>query len=147
MKLYPFAPDPQDVNRHFVRMAKGVLKGRHSSQVGFGFAGSRLRFDGATTLESGRRSPDPVVKQVTPTQVGIQQARSELMANELKKKASGKSIKRLMGSVSKQKSNGKSGRKISGKVEKKSKDKEKKSTSVGKKKRKNKKSRRSDNFS
>ena len=154
MRLYGAPPDPEEVNRHFVRMAKGELKGQKNGQVGFGVAGSRLTYDGASTLQRGVHSPQVTVKHVTPTEVGIQQARSQLMAGELKKTAAGRRIKKLLTRVSKQKSSGRGrSKKGSGKIVKRRKKTQK---SNKKKKKKNKKksgkkqkgkSRRADNFS
>lgn len=138
MRLYSQPPDARQVDQHFVKMAKGELRDHQKGQVGFGFAGSRLRYDGSSTL-----TPEVVVKHQTPTEVGIQQARSEVMANELRKTKAGKTIKKLLAKVSKQKKPVDKGRSIkSGRIEKKKK--KKKKTQQQKKKRAKK---RSDNFS
>ncbi len=158
MKLFPEAPDPQRVNNHFLKMAKGELHGRRV-QVGYGFAGSRLNLNASSRLEKQGSSPEMVVKQVTPGQVGVQQARSQLLANELKRKTAGKQIKRLLSSVSRQKPSGKSRRKTStagknrtSKPQKKKKKSIKKPTvpkkrHVKKKKKKQQSARSRDNFS
>ncbi len=114
MRLYSIAPDPHRVNSHFMKMAKGELNGKRV-QVGYGFAGSRLNVNASSRLEKAgsQSSPELVVNQITPGQVGVQQARSQLLANELKRKTTGKQIKRLLGSISRQKSSGNGRKKTS----------------------------------
>lgn len=74
MKLYPLAPDASAVAKHFERMARGELQkiSTATGQVGFG---------GYTQL---RASTTPVtVNQITPVEVGVQQAKSELKARQI----------------------------------------------------------------
>ncbi len=72
-------------------MAKGELKG-HRVQVGYGFAGSRLNLNASSRLDKQESTPELVVNQVSPSQVGVQQARSQLLANELKTRRAGKAV-------------------------------------------------------
>ena len=88
MKLYPLAPDAEEVARHFERMARGELPDAWRRQVGYGFVGSRLRLGGHTRMTMGKsvgaeKNPGALIKQVTPVEVGVQQAMSELAAREL----------------------------------------------------------------
>jgi hypothetical protein len=69
-------------------MAKNELKpiGRH--QVGFGFTGSRLKLSGGSILRgSGNGKPPVIIQPMVPSEVGVQQARSQLVAQQMHKEA------------------------------------------------------------
>ncbi len=86
----------------------------HGVQVGFGFAGSRLNVNGSSRMEGAKSSQKEVVVQnLSPAQIGVQQARSRLLANEVRQKTGGKQIKRLLGVGSRQKPSGGGKRKTS----------------------------------
>jgi hypothetical protein len=97
MRLYPLAPDPEQVRKHFIKMAKGEIK-TLSSQTGFGFAGSRVRMGGGSVMLPPDKSV--TVNRMTPSEVGVRQARSQLIAGELNRKSG---IKRPRSASSRQK--------------------------------------------
>lgn len=94
MRLYTLDPDPEVVHNHFVKMAKNELL-PDRRQVGFGFVGSRLKLGGRTTLmrrpglepSSGGKHEPVLVNAMVPSEVGVQQARSQLIAQEIQKEA------------------------------------------------------------
>jgi hypothetical protein len=98
MRLYPLAPDPEQVRKHFIKMAKGEIK-TLSSQTGFGFAGSRVRMGGGSVMLPPDKSV--TVNRMTPSEVGVRQARSQLIAGKLNNRKSG--IKRPRSASSRQK--------------------------------------------
>ncbi len=101
MRLYPLAPDPEAVRRHFTKMARGEIKSMNG-QSGFGFAGSRVRLGGGSILsrQKGETGQGVTVERMTPSEVGVRQARSQLLAEELNRKSS---IKRDGSASSRQK--------------------------------------------
>ena len=99
MKLYAIAPNANLVAKHFEQMAKGQLPRSRDQHTGYGFLGSRFRLGSYTQMKGGAESKQPqTVRGITPTEVGIQQAKSELQAQtisikkRLKKKGSKKGI-------------------------------------------------------
>jgi len=104
MRLYALDPDPEVVRNHFVKMAKNELL-PDRRQVGFGFAGSRLKLGGRTTLmrrpglessSSGNKHAPVLVNAMVPSEVGVQQARSQLIAQEIQKEAGLGLVKRAV---------------------------------------------------
>lgn len=96
MKLYPVAPNADMVAKHFERMARGQLPTARDQHIGYGFLGSRVKFGSYTHMKGGAESKQPkTVHGITPTEVGIQQAKSELQAQTriIKKKGTKKRIK------------------------------------------------------
>jgi hypothetical protein len=100
MRLYAIAPNANLVAKHFEQMAKGQLPRSRDQHTGYGFLGSRFRLGSYTQMKGGAESKQPqTVHGITPTEVGIQQAKSELQAQtilikkRLKKKGSKKGIK------------------------------------------------------
>ena len=86
MKLYPVRPDVASVKEHFRKMSQGLLPRTPAAyrQMGFGMVGSRLRLGGHTLIRRPPNGTSVVVKEVTPAEVGVQQARAALAATALK---------------------------------------------------------------
>ena len=155
MRIYPLAPDAASVQRHFLQVARGELErnGRKERQIGFGNVGSRFRWPGgASILRPSQDGQGAQLKEqlVTPGEVGVQQARSELVARELQSKKTKKKrgIKAPACGASKQKSSGKCHGKTAKKLQQKKTQKHKQRKQQAKKKSKKKsKSSKKDNFS
>ena len=104
MKLYPIAPDAESVARHFDRMASGKVHTSRGQRAGYGFLGSRINLGSYSVMKGGAGTKEnpQTVRGITPTEVGIQQAKSELQAQShvintseaKKKKTQKKKIKR-----------------------------------------------------
>ena len=142
MKLYSFHPDALSVARHFQSMARGELKDQMRRQVGYGRVGSKLKIGNGTVM---RRRPledekTAVLQQVTPVEVGLQQANAELAARRVSKKKGGVVKRKQKGKI---KSSAKSLSSHSGARKERGKAKAEKK----KKKPRAKKAKRSDNFS
>lgn len=88
MRVYPISPDPDAVRNHFVQMAKNEVKTTGRRQVGYGFVGSRLKLGGRSMLGGGIQPP-VVLKPMVPSEVGLQQAKSELLAQKIQKETGG----------------------------------------------------------
>jgi hypothetical protein len=87
MKLYPFAPDPQGVKRHFEKMIRGELPPASSDQIGYGLLGSRMRLGSYTRVSNGGGGvKGAVIKVMSPTEVGLQQAKSALSAQKARER-------------------------------------------------------------
>lgn len=90
MRIYPLAPDAEEVRSHFVDMAKNGVKPVARRRVGWGFAGTRLKLGGRSILRgsgpgTGKR---PVAMQpMVPAEVGVQQARLEVTTPEIHREA------------------------------------------------------------
>ena len=86
MKLYPVRPGADAVAEHFKKMSKGLLpRSRTYKHSGYGVIGSRLSTGSATIMKRGKVDDRPVVvREMTPAEVGLQQARSELSATARK---------------------------------------------------------------
>ena len=84
MRLFPVRPDTGAVALHFKKMSQGLLP-RTGAQIGYGMLGSRLRFAGHSLVKPRSDNRPVVVKQVTPAEVGLQQAKSELAATHARK--------------------------------------------------------------
>ena len=86
MKLYPIRPGADAVAEHFKKMSKGLLpRSRTYKHSGYGVIGSRLSTGTATIMKRGKVDDRPVVvREMTPAEVGLQQARSELSATARK---------------------------------------------------------------
>ena len=82
MKLYPIAPDAESVARHFDRMASGKVHTSCGQRAGYGFLGSRINLGSYSVMKGGAGTKEnpQTVRGITPTEVGIQQAKSELQA-------------------------------------------------------------------
>jgi hypothetical protein len=94
MRVYATAPEPNDVRDHFVKMAKNEVNPTARRLVGLGFAGTRLKLGGRSILRGGSSSSlgdsgrAPVVIQpMVPSEVGVQQARSQLVTQQMHKEA------------------------------------------------------------
>ncbi len=106
MKLYPIAPDAESVARHFDRMASGKVHTSCGQRAGYGFLGSRINLGSYSVMKGGAGSKEnpQTVRGITPTEVGIQQAKSELQAkshlintSEAKKKKKTTTKKKIKG--------------------------------------------------
>jgi hypothetical protein len=82
MKLYPIAPNAESVARHFERMASGRVHTTRGQRAGYGFLGSRINLGSYTVMKGGAGTKEnpQTVRGISPTEVGIQQAKSELQA-------------------------------------------------------------------
>jgi hypothetical protein len=82
MKLYPIAPNAESVARHFERMASGRVHTTRGQRAGYGFLGSRINLGSYSVMKGGAGTKEnpQTVRGISPTEVGIQQAKSELQA-------------------------------------------------------------------
>ncbi len=104
MKLYSFHPDASSVARHFQSMARGELKDQTRRQIGYGHVGSKLKIGGGSVMKRLDEKKAPaVLQQVTPVEVGLQQANAELTARKMFKKKKAAMIAASLGGVVKKK--------------------------------------------
>jgi len=84
-------PNAAAVVEHFQKMSKGLLPKRSGAykQYGYGMIGSRLSLGGHTVMKPRVDNRPVVVKQMTPAEAGLQQARAELSATAQKQKRVG----------------------------------------------------------
>ena len=91
MKLYTLSPETESIKKHFEDMARGRLN-QAEKKGGWGTLGSRRHGAGVTTMSGGsgiKEKAGAVLQMVSPTEIGIQLARSQISAEKAAGKKNG----------------------------------------------------------